>query len=221
MLVLFCVLAKLCAHTLNASLHCLPSRRPDYLHSIKHRQPRTIPRQAPHLAYERSVGFASIAIVVVCGRCVLHRLGSTTYKHPCLNSGRSISGILARPLPKGAGLRQDSIVSNISIFSDTHNAPILQTLSAVKTEGSPASNLSASAITSANNPSVTVPKNSVLYQYIFNLILTAIPKMLYRTVTAPFTQGSWLAARLACFKYYYYSRQTQRPNHTKFICRQD
>ena len=41
------------------------------------------------------------------------------------------------PLPKGAGLRQDSIVSNISIFSDTHNAPILQTLSAVKTEGSP------------------------------------------------------------------------------------
>ena len=44
--------------------------------------------------------------------------------------------------------------------------------------------------TSANNPSVTVPKNSVLYQYIFNLILTAIPKMLYCTVTAPFTQGS-------------------------------
>ena len=41
------------------------------------------------------------------------------------------------PLPKGAGLRQDSIVSNISIFSDTHNAPILQTISAVKTEGSP------------------------------------------------------------------------------------
>ena len=77
-----------------------PSRCPDYLHLHKHRQPRTIPRQAPHLAYERSVGFASIAIVVVCGRCVLHRLGSTTYKHPCLNSGRSISGILARPLPK-------------------------------------------------------------------------------------------------------------------------
>ena len=51
------------------------------------------------MAYERSVGFASIAIAVVCGRCVLHRLGSTTYKHPCLNSGRSISGILARPLP--------------------------------------------------------------------------------------------------------------------------
>ena len=58
------------------------------------------PRTTTFSAYERSVGFASIAIVVVCGRCVLHRLGSTTYKHPCLNSGRSISGILARPLPK-------------------------------------------------------------------------------------------------------------------------
>ena len=58
------------------------------------------PRTTTFLAYERSVGFASIAIVVVCGRCVLHRLGSTTYKHPCLNSGRSISAILARPLPK-------------------------------------------------------------------------------------------------------------------------
>ena len=86
-----------------------PSRRTDYLHSHKHRQPRTIPRPAPHLAYERSVGFASLQ-----------------------NSGRSISGILARPLPKGAGLRQDSIVSNISIFSDPHNAPILQTISAAR-----------------------------------------------------------------------------------------
>ena len=34
--------------------------------------------------YERSVGFASVAIVVVCGRCVLHRLFATTCKHPCL-----------------------------------------------------------------------------------------------------------------------------------------
>ena len=65
-------------------------------HSLCHPPPRT----TTFSAYERSVGFASIAIVVVCGRCVLHRLGSTTYKHPCLNSGRSISGILARPLPK-------------------------------------------------------------------------------------------------------------------------
>lgn len=36
------------------------------------------------------------------------------------------------PLPKGAGLRQDSIVSNISIFSDTRNAPIFQTISAAR-----------------------------------------------------------------------------------------
>ena len=94
------------------------------------------------------------------------------------------------PLPKGAGLRQGSLVSNTTIIRDTCNAQILQTLSAVKTEGSSAPNLSAFANTSANNPSVTVPKNSFLYQYIFNLILTAIPKMLYCTVTAPFTQGS-------------------------------
>ena len=94
------------------------------------------------------------------------------------------------PLPKGAGLRQGSLVSNTTIIRDTRNVQITQNLSAVKTEGSPASDLSAFAITSANNSSVTVPKNSVLYQYIFNLILTAIPKMLYRTVTAPSTQGS-------------------------------
>ena len=36
------------------------------------------------------------------------------------------------PLPKGAGLRQDSIVSNISIFSNTHNATILQIISAAR-----------------------------------------------------------------------------------------
>ena len=142
------------------------------------------------MAYERSVGFASVAIVVVCGRCVLHRLGSTTYKHPCLNSGRSISGILARPLPKGAGLRQGLLVSDTAILNDTRNAQISQTLSAVKTEGSPAPNFSASAITSADNPSVTVTKSFVLHQNNFNLIYKTIPKMLYRTVTAPFTQGS-------------------------------
>ena len=56
---------------------------------------------------------------------------------PCKAFGRSTSGILARPLPKGAGLRQGSIVSNISIFSDTCNVQIAQNLSAVKTEGSP------------------------------------------------------------------------------------
>ena len=34
-------------------------------------------------------------------------------------------------------------------------------------------------------------------------------------------KGSWLAARLACFKYYYYSWHTQRPNLANPICRQD
>ena len=56
---------------------------------------------------------------------------------PCKAFGRSTSGILARPLPKGAGLRQGSLVSNTTIIRDTRNAQILQTLSAVKTEGSP------------------------------------------------------------------------------------
>ena len=64
----------------------LRDRRPDYLHFRKHRQPRTIPRPAPHLA----------------------------------------------PLPKGAGLRQGSLVSNTTIIRDTHNAPILQTISAAR-----------------------------------------------------------------------------------------
>ncbi len=125
------------------------------------------PRTTTCLAYERSVGFASLQ-----------------------NSGRSISGILARPLPKGAGLRQGLLVSDTAILNDTRNAQISQTLSAVKTEGSPAPNFSASAITSADNPSVTVTKSFVLHQNNFNLIYKTIPKMLYRTVTAPFTQGS-------------------------------
>ena len=41
------------------------------------------------------------------------------------------------PLPKGAGLRQDLHLSNTFILCDTYNAQILQTISAVKTEGSP------------------------------------------------------------------------------------
>ena len=41
------------------------------------------------------------------------------------------------PLPKGAGLRQGLLVSDTTIFSDTHTVQIAQTLSAVKTEGSP------------------------------------------------------------------------------------
>lgn len=35
-------------------------------------------------------------------------------------------------LPKGAGLRQGSLVSNTTIIRDTHNAPILQTISAAR-----------------------------------------------------------------------------------------
>ncbi len=53
-----------------------------------------------------------------------------------------------------------------------------------------AANLSACAITSADNPSVTVTESFVLYQNNFNLIYKTISKMLYYTVTAPFTQGS-------------------------------
>ena len=109
------------------------------------------------MAYERSVGFASLQ-----------------------NSGRSISGILARPLPKGAGLRQGLLVSDTAILNDTRNAQISQTLSAVKTEGSPAPNFSASAITSADNPSVTVTKSFVLHQNNFNLIYKTIPKILHK-----------------------------------------
>lgn len=56
--------------------------------------------------------------------------------------------------------------------------------------------------TSANNPSVTVTKSFVLYQNNFNLIYKAIPKMLYRTVTAPFTQGSQVG-------YFYYMGSTK------------
>ena len=56
--------------------------------------------------------------------------------------------------------------------------------------GSFAPNLSAFINTSADNPSVTVTKNSVLQQSIVNLIYKATLKMLYRTVPAPFTQGS-------------------------------
>ena len=41
------------------------------------------------------------------------------------------------PLPKGAGLRQGSLVSNTTIIRDTRNVQITQNLSAVKTEGSP------------------------------------------------------------------------------------
>ena len=55
-------------------------------------------------------GFASIAIVVVCGRCVLHRLCSTTVKHPCLKlCAHTLKASLLcslLPLPPTLSLRQ-------------------------------------------------------------------------------------------------------------------
>ena len=45
------------------------------------------------------------ATVVVCCRCVLHRLCSTTCKHPCLKLGVSLFRHPCRkPLPRGEGL---------------------------------------------------------------------------------------------------------------------
>ena len=45
------------------------------------------------------------ATVVVCCRCVLHRLCSTTCKHPCLKLGVSLFQHPCRkPLPRGEGL---------------------------------------------------------------------------------------------------------------------
>ena len=97
---------------------CLASRKSYYSTPPFLPSPPTPHHPSPStttcLAYERSVGFASLQ-----------------------NSGRSTSGILARPLPKGAGLRQGSLVSNTTIIRDTRNVQISQTLSAVKTEGSP------------------------------------------------------------------------------------
>ena len=81
-------------HKLSLSCVLLATRPPLYslnFYAVKtegllyHPSPRTIP-----FAFRRVsvcvclVGFASIAIVVVCGRCVLHRLFATTCKHPCL-----------------------------------------------------------------------------------------------------------------------------------------
>ena len=40
-----------------------------------------------------------------------------------------------------------------------------------------------------------------------------------RTSLDSLAKGSWLVARLACFKYHRSSRYLQRPNHTKPICR--
>ena len=93
------------------------------------------------------------------------------------------------PLLKGAGLRQGSLVSNLTILSDTCNIRIALTLSAVKTERSSATNCFGSAVTSADNPSVTVTENPVIHQKIFDLIYEALSKMLYHTVPAPLPKG--------------------------------
>ena len=73
------------SHSLFVGRGACPSRCTEYCHFHYHCKRTTILRFAPSpLPYERSVGFASVAIVVVCGRCVLHRLFATTCKHPCL-----------------------------------------------------------------------------------------------------------------------------------------
>lgn len=87
-------------------------------------------------------------------------------------------------------MRQVMLVSNTTILRDTYNTQSSQILFAVKTEGLPATNISAFTNTSADNPSVTVTESVVLYRNNFNLIYKTIPKILYRTVTDPFTQGS-------------------------------
>ena len=60
------------------------------------------------------------------------------------------------PLPKGAGLRQGSLLSNLVISGDTCDIQIALALSAAKAEGSLATNCFSSAVTSVNNPSIVV-----------------------------------------------------------------
>ena len=81
--------------------------------------------------------------------------------HPCRH-------INLAPLPKGAGLRQGSLLSNLVISGDTCDIQIALTLSAAKTEGSLAKNCFSPAVASVNNPSVTVTENTILCQRIFN-----------------------------------------------------
>ena len=98
------------------NLHLTPNLYKPQYHSKKK-------QHAPH--------YHILGLWTLCLFCVLQ------------NSGRSISGILARPLPK------------VSFCCLSLAQPTI--------EGSPAPNLSAFAITSANNPSVTVPKKLVLF----------------------------------------------------------
>ena len=97
------------------------SRRPDYLHSHKRRQPRTAPRPAlPHTRLMNAL------FVLRPAKLWVFNIG-----HPCPSLAKGELLLLSQAQPT--------------------------------IEGSPASNLSASAITSANNPSVTVPKKTVLF----------------------------------------------------------
>ena len=77
-----------------------------------------------------------LSIILVYHYC--HNLSSSfdyeiLLQYICLASRKSSAPTphLA-PLPKGAGLRQGSLVSNTTIIRDTHNAPILQTISAAR-----------------------------------------------------------------------------------------
>jgi len=68
------------------------------------------------------------------------------------------------PLPKGAGLRQGSLLSNLVISGDTCDIQTALTLSAAKTEGSLATNCFSPAVASVNNPSVTVTEILFIYK---------------------------------------------------------
>ena len=97
------------------------------------------------------------------------------------------------PLPKSTFLPFDkhTLCSLALILGFLAKGELLLLSQAQPTiEGSFASNLSACAITSADNPSVTVTKNSILCQIIVILTYKATLKTLCRTVPAPFTQGS-------------------------------
>ena len=116
-------------------------------------------------------------------------------------------------------MRQDSIVSNISIFSDPHNAPILQTISAARLRDRRPDYLH---FRKHHQPR-TIPRPALPHTPLMNALFVLRPAKLWAfNIGHPcpsLAKGSWLAARLACFKYYYYSRHPQRPNLANHICR--
>ena len=69
-------------------------------------------KEVSYLAYERSVGFASLR-----------------------NSGRSISGILARPLCKGSRIDNKAKHTDFHLFSDRNSHLLALSAVVVKTEG--------------------------------------------------------------------------------------